>query len=127
MRQLRRNHTQNAVHIVPAHLCSELYEPIREQETGEDIENDDDAILEATPVSDRQQNAPGPDHTREDTELYKIEIYLVQVRCKATTDQFLGACIDSGAQRTVIGRKQADSYSRQVVTEADSRDNQKYA
>lgn len=51
----------------------------------------------------------------EDQELEKVSIFSVQIHFTPTTDEFWGACIDSGAQRTVVGQKHADAYLSQTT------------
>lgn len=53
-------------------------------------------------------------YTTVDADLDKIEIFALHVGFEPATSEFLGACLDSGAQLTVIGSKQTDAYIRPV-------------
>lgn len=44
-----------------------------------------------------------------ETDPYALKCLLVDSRCTA---DFMGACLDTGATRTVIGRRQAEAYAR---------------
>lgn len=123
VRQLRGNHARNPVHIVLAHLCGELYEPISEQDAREDSDNYDIAIFEEILVSDAHHSMTEPNHAGGDRELEKVETFPIQVKFEPTTDEFWGTCIDSGAQRAAIGQKQAEAYARQVGIDVGVRDN----
>lgn len=81
-------------------MCSELDEPISEQETGEGIENDDAGIFKALLVS--AKSVLEPDHAGGDKELEKIDIFSVHVKFESTKNEFWGAYIDSGRKRTVL-------------------------
>lgn len=47
------------------------------------------------------------------------EIYSVQSTFEPTEESFWGACIDSGARKTVIGQPQTKAYAEKVGREAD--------
>lgn len=120
LRNLRSKRTQNAIHIVLAHLCYELDAPEEQEDGDNQDEGDDVAIFEELLVLDVTD--ANDDQSTED-----IPIFSVQVHFAPTSDDFWGACIDSGAQRTVIGRKQADAYIRQTGDKnAFTRDNKNY-
>lgn len=46
--------------------------------------------------------------------LNPLEIFITQIDFASTGDGFRGACIDSSAQRTAIGRRQSEVYINQV-------------
>lgn len=110
IRTLKSNRTPNAVHLVLAHLCYELDEHDDNCENDNIDDADDDVnIFEQLLVVDDSKSNGGDNQDDDD-----IPIFSVQVQFEPTSEEFWGACIDSGAQRTVIGRKQARAYIRQV-------------
>lgn len=119
IRNLTATNTPNAVHLVLAHLCSELDDSGDEENVNNAEETDHSLIFEQLLVSN------GSKEEDSDQIDEKIPIFTVSVHFSPTTDDFWGACIDSGAQRTVIGRKQADAYLRQMGHNAPKEKNKK--
>lgn len=91
-----------------AHLCHEIDDETAEI-TDSEKNLDDAEIFEQILVYDElsEKNYEG------DSKLENIPISSVQLYFDPTTNEFWGACTDSGAQLTVIGQKQADAYIRQ--------------
>lgn len=108
IKRLNSKRTPNAVHIVLAHLCNEL-DQSDDCKDECDPDDDDVKVFEQLLVSNLADLDISDDHTNDD-----VPIFSVQVHFAPTTDTFWGACVDSGAQRTVIGRKQADAYISQI-------------
>lgn len=57
---------------------------------------------------------------RKDTELSKTKLYGVHVNFEPTTSNFLNACLDSGAQCTITGRRHLKVYVQQVGEDKSS-------
>lgn len=108
IQKLRDSRTQHAVHLVLAHLCSELDEPVVEEEDDINSDHDDLKIFEQMLVLDT--SAPSNEANTGDSELERIDIFAVEVDFEVTGNAFNGACIDSGAQKSVIGNVQAQAY-----------------
>lgn len=111
IRILKERNNKNAVHLVLAHLCHELDEPVTTNDDGNNGEQDDAEIFEQMLVFNKGVDSQGGT----DQELDNISILSVQFNFAPTTGEFWGACLDSGAQRTVISQKRADSYLRQTA------------
>lgn len=112
IRNLRSKNAKNAVHIVLAHLCCELNDVNSEFVDNDDPALDDAVIFDKMLVNNDEINSYS--HTGDDKELYNVKILAVRINLTPTTDEFWGACIDSGAHCTVIGLKKANSYKEIV-------------
>lgn len=93
------------MHIVLAQLCSELDEPFDEEVDRFHSQNDDLTIFEQILISDTVNDDAECSTIGNDLELEDVEIFSVQVALGPTSNEFCGACIDSGAQRTLMGYK----------------------
>lgn len=100
---LNKKKATNAVHLVLASLCQQLYSPT---DVGQDDAQIFSSLLALPPAPEIDSNNNG-DESEEDDTHFVIDINFN----KQTNAKFEGACIDSGAQCTLIGRKQADFYS----------------
>lgn len=103
IKSLQDGKHRNAVHLVLAHLCSELDMESSEHDS-DDPDGDDAEIFESMLVQTPSS---------EDKELDKVEILTVSTEgFERDVNNFWGACLDSGAQRTVIGEPQAKAYCK---------------
>lgn len=93
------------MHIVLPHICSEL-----DQDGEEHSNSSQDPDIKAFESILVREGHLTNTH---DEELDDVEILAIDVDSFEYDDQtFLGACFDSGAQRTVIGKPQADTYKK---------------
>lgn len=112
--QLRDSRTQGAVHLVLAHLCTELDEPIEEII---DVDNDDNnyiAIFEQMLVSEVDNDKAVCSADESYPEIEAIKTFFVQVKFGPASNKFWRSCIDSGVKRTVTGHIQSYFYINQV-------------
>lgn len=105
--RLNTKKVRNAVHLVLAHLCHEL-DQSDDDHNGDNPEDDAKVFEQILVTGITELDITGSQ--KEDD----IPIFSVHVHFAPTSGSFWGACIDSGAQRTVIGRKQADAYIKQI-------------
>lgn len=99
---LRRDNTQNAVHILLAHLCKELDSPdCAIEDTG--YAQDGSQIFEKLPVSDTAGVSGNHEDSTIDSELKNLTIFSIHVDFGPTFHNFCGASIDSRVLCTVIG------------------------
>lgn len=112
IRQLRNKSTQNAIHVLLAHLCSELDDATNDECNGDD--EDDAAVFAAMLVNENSTQYPEQPNPSRDTDIENLDIYAVSDEWTPYSTSFLGACIDSGAQKTVIGINQANAYLNQT-------------
>lgn len=128
----KKNNGQYAVHSVLAELCAQL-----DVSDGNTVESEDDdhfifqTILKQQ-FHDEQEDCERADDEGADVldqivsnteEMNKISnIHVVStsyVMKDCSTERFLGACVDSAAQRTVIGKQQAAAYCSEYGNEMD--------
>lgn len=111
---LQNKKAPNTIHVVLADLCRQLDTNEREENASEE-DTDDAKIFRAIAFDDdvqdihnvRQEGDHDEDKKDEDT----ITIFSCNVpEFIRSSACFNGACVDSGAQRTVIGRNQAIKY-----------------
>lgn len=98
--------TPNSVHVVLAYLCQQLDQDKSEygSDTGEPS-NDADIFQNIVEESTYSNTAGDNDDNHE------VDIFAVNIDIPTNDrDEFLVAFIDSGAQRTVIGKRQPDKY-----------------
>lgn len=113
---LKKRRTNNAVHVVLAFLCEQLEDDDDDGGGEDDTSNDDDvyifnSIMETGTADIHlmrvEDTAPDPNgQTKSDKDV--VNIFSVGTTPPSYVGkEFAGACIDSGAQRTVIGTPQA--------------------
>lgn len=111
---LKKKKTPNAVHVVLAYFCDEMDDS--DEGDGGGAEDDNDlAIFNSLCSLDTETHQPedNADGKGDQSEQGLESIFAVDVSLpKYVGEEFFGACIDSGAQRTVIGASQAEAYSR---------------
>lgn len=108
---LRGTQTRSAVHIILAHLCSELDERISVQDVGDDSDNEDAAILVSVLVRDAQNSVTERKNACGDNKHEIFETFQVQIKVEPTTGEIWGVCIDSGALCTAIGQIQLEGHA----------------
>lgn len=108
----RNKHIERSLYFL-AHLCRELDESDEQDDT--DHEEDAEVFtFEKFLITDVNCSNYDTNRTESDEEPEKIEIHSLQTHFSPTTDEILGACIDSGAQCMVIGHRQAEAYIRDI-------------
>lgn len=104
----QKKKTPNSVHVVLAHLCQQLDHEIHDDDDHSDPINDAQIFMNVVAGATDTGAMPSTQDEEDDP----IDIFSVNTVFQATVHhEFLGACIDSGAQRTVIGHKQAEAYT----------------
>lgn len=112
---LQNTKTQKAMHIVQAHLCRELDEPPdKNVQKADDDGKDNTEVLVEMLVDSGNDYSYDPTCTKCEKDPVNIAIFSVQVQIASTFDTLWGACIDSGAQNTVIGKRQAKANNREI-------------
>lgn len=110
IRELKGNRERNAAHIVLAHLCQELDSKTM-NDVGENSSDEDAEIFESMLLSEHCN----------DKDMNTIHVMTVSSpNFRHSNDVFSGACLDSGAQRTVIGQLQANAYMKIVGNEYET-------
>lgn len=106
---LNKKKSANAIHLVLASLCQQLDGPSLNE-----VEHDDAEIfmsiltLPPPPVSAETGDTHDDSRSAED----EITLLVSDINFnEGTHERFEGACVDSGAQRTLIGKRQADLYA----------------
>lgn len=103
---MRLSDSTNAVHTVLAHLCSELDHNCNiDNSTNEANGTEDVRIFEERLVDDSHVQVEQV-KAGSDPDLEQIETFSVDIDITLTSDDFWGACIDSGAQKPFIRQNQ---------------------
>lgn len=114
---LKKKRTPNAVHIVLAFFCSQMDVRNEPEPADNDLdENDVDIfnnIIDTETPAIHVSHVVETDQSNESDDNQIVDIFAVGISPpKYEGCDFIGGCIDSGAQRTVIGTKQAAAYCR---------------
>lgn len=112
IQQLRNKNTRNAIHVLLACLCRELDDCTIKK--GEENDKDDVFVFEPVLVQDDTVLATDPTSSIPEQDPNDAKIYTVFQTWESSQSEFWGARIDSGAQQTVKGVKQAPAYLRQT-------------
>lgn len=104
---LQKKKQNNAIHHVLAELCQQL-----DSQNSSDTDENDREIFEGLVnvsgnYAENEEIGESDDtDDNEEFEVFSVSKYLPTSQC----EKFQGACIDSGAEITVIGKKQAELY-----------------
>ena len=118
----KKHNTPHAVHTVLAELCAQLdtaHLPCNENEyndhqvfqsiVNEQYQENEPEITDQDDIDDKLDNIVIEDTENDDLNtIYAVHSSYIITNSDET--EFNGACVDSAAQRTVIGRKQALAY-----------------
>lgn len=114
-----KKRTPNSVHLVLAQLCNQLDHAPSGMDDDSTSSGDDAEIFQSM-VSNHggdEANAGAAGQAANPRADEQIDIFSVNVHFgMGDGAQFLGACIDSGAQKTVIGQEQAKAYAEMAGT-----------
>lgn len=84
-----------------------------DEDTNKEVNADDVAVFEEMFVNeDKDMNVE--QYMVKDEEMESLEIFAIKIRFKKSSLDFHGACVDSGAQKTVFGNDKAETYFLQV-------------
>lgn len=107
IRNLEQVRKKNVVHIVLVNLCSEFDADgeLEELNVVNNVGPNDVEIFEQLPLTNEPKTENNDD---------EIHIFSLHVQFAPTTTELWSTCIDSGAQKTVLGMKPAKAYIRQT-------------
>lgn len=109
----KAKHKPFAVHQVLADLCQQLDGTESEADDHAEYGADDLSIFESllTGVDESNLDNGEGDNAEDERIVETNQTFIINhTYALSGSEQFLGACVDSAAQRTVIGRYQAESY-----------------
>lgn len=110
----QKKRTPNSVHIVLEHLCQQI--DVFQEYNGTDTnEPEDDAKILQNIITHHVELYIDENDDEDPTAISEspdpVEIFVVNTTLDPPHDEVsMGACIDSGEQRTVIGKKKALEY-----------------
>lgn len=110
----KKDEKRHAVHLVLADICRQLDldDGVAEEDGDGGDDNGDDVELFLAAMSGRDNYDPSqmPSASDED-ELEEVTLHVLTTNWESPSSRsFEGACVDSGAQKTVIGVNQAKEY-----------------
>lgn len=108
---LKKKRTANAVHLVLADICFQMDKTTSSANIDDDLQIFQSLVAAPT----LEQTIDNSNHEQTITDNGDIVQFCVEINFSpGTYAQFEGACIDSGAQLSCIGKKQAMLYCRAI-------------
>lgn len=112
---MQKKKAENPVHLVLADICMQTTEDASHYDEKTDVETGNESqVFQSVVESCFEAALAAPENDDNDgANISFVEsTVLSDTFICETADQFQGACVDSGAQLTVVGKRQAEQYAR---------------